>query len=75
MAENTEVITIRVPKRIKITMKKAKLDISKEVREYLESRSKSLELHAMLKKIRKNAKKIKINESSAEIIRHYRDSR
>ncbi len=74
MSEETAVITIRVPKRVKIAMKKAKVNVAEDVRGYLEARAKSIELHELLPKLHKRALKIKVDGDSTEIIKHYRDS-
>ncbi|MEM0143065.1 MAG: hypothetical protein QXL94_03825 [Candidatus Parvarchaeum sp.] len=75
MTESTEIITVRIPRRVKLAMKKAKINIAEDVRNYLESRTKSLELHAMLPKLYKRAKRRKVSMDSTAIIRHYRDTR
>ena len=75
MSEDTVVITVRVPKRVKLAMEKAKVNVSEEVRNYLEAKTKSLELHELLPDIFKRAKKRKIHLDSTAIIRYYRDTR
>lgn len=75
MADNSEVITIRVPKGTKATMKKAKINVSEDVRSYLEAKMKSLHLHQLLPELKKKALNIKIAGDSTAIIRHYRDIR
>ncbi len=72
--EQTEVITIRVPKSTKALMKRAKINVSSSYRSYLNASIKSMKLHRLLKKIHKDAAKIKVKGDSTEIIRHYRDS-
>jgi hypothetical protein len=49
--EQTEVITIRVPKGTKALMKRAKINISSSYRSYLNASIKSMKLHKLLKKI------------------------
>jgi hypothetical protein len=75
MAETSEVITVRVPKGTRALLKKAKVNVSEEVREYLEAKAKSIRLYALLPAIHKRASRIKISGDSTEIIRHYRDTR
>lgn len=57
MSEDTTFITIRVPKRVKLVLDKADINISEDVRNYLEAKTKSIELYEMLPKIFKRAKK------------------
>lgn len=75
MSEDTTVITIRVPKRVKLAMDKAKVNVSAEVRNYLEAKARSIELYALLPGIFKRAKKRKALSNSAAMIREDRDSR
>ena len=75
MSEDTTVITIRVPKKVKLTMEKAKINVSVEVRNYLEAKTRSIELYALLPGIFKRAKKRKALGNSAAMIREDRDSR
>ncbi|OJI08483.1 MAG: hypothetical protein BK997_00255 [Candidatus Micrarchaeum sp. ARMAN-1] len=73
--EQTEVITIRVPKGTKALMKRAKINISSSYRSYLNASIKSMKLHKLLKKIHKDAAKIKVRGDSTLLIREDRDSR
>ncbi|ASI13782.1 Phd family antitoxin [Candidatus Mancarchaeum acidiphilum] len=75
MTEDTAIITVRVPKKVKIAMNKANINISKEIRDYLEAKTRSLELYALLPEISKRAKNRKVTLNSTRIIRKYRDSR
>lgn len=75
MPENSEVITIRVPRGTKETMKKAKINVSEDVRSYLEAKAKSLKLHQLLPELKRKALRIKISGDSTKIIREYRDAR
>ena len=75
MSEDTTVITIRVPKKVKLTMEKAKINVSVEVRNYLEAKTRSIELYELLPKIFKRAKKRKASGNSTAMIREDRDSR
>ncbi|MCL5090124.1 MAG: antitoxin [Candidatus Marsarchaeota archaeon] len=75
MPEDTTVITIRVPKKVKIAMEKAKINVSVEVRNYLEAKTRSIELYGMLPEIFKRAKRRKVSGNSAAMIREDRDSR
>ncbi|MDE1868973.1 MAG: hypothetical protein KGH60_03345 [Candidatus Micrarchaeota archaeon] len=71
----SEVITIRVPSGTKAILKSAHINISEEMRRYLEAKAKSIRLHGMLHGLRKRAQKIKAEGDSTQIIREYRDSR
>ena len=73
--EQTEIITIRVPKGTKSLMKKVKINISSNYRAYLNASIKSAKLNKLLKKIHKDAAKIKVNGDSTRLIREDRDSR
>ena len=75
MSEDTTVITIRVPKRVKLAMDKARVNVSAEVRNYLEAKTKSIELYALLPEIFKRAKRRKASGNSIAMIREDRDSR
>jgi len=75
VAENSEVITIRVPKGTKAAMKRANINLSEDVRGYLEAKSKSLRLNQLLPELRRRALKIKVSGDSSQIIRQYRDAR
>ncbi|MCL4380926.1 hypothetical protein M1141_01480 [Candidatus Marsarchaeota archaeon] len=75
MSEDTTVITIRVPKRVKIAMEKAKVNVSTDVRNYLEAKARSIELYGLLPEIFKRAKKRKALGNSTAMIRKDRDSR
>ncbi len=75
MSEDTTVITIRVPKRVKLAMDRAKVNVSAEVREYLEAKTRSIELYALLPGIFKRAKRRKVSGNSTAMIREDRDSR
>ena len=75
MPETSEVITVRVPKGTKSAMKRAKINLSEDIRNYLEARVRSLELHRLLPELYKRAAKRRVNLDSTAIIRHYRDIR
>lgn len=75
MSEDTTVITIRVPKRVKIAMEKARVNVSEDVRDYLEAKTKSIELHELLPGIFKRARRRKVSGDSTAMIREDRDSR
>jgi len=75
MSEDTTVITIRVPKRVKLALGRAKINVSEDVRNYLEAKTKSIELYEILPKIFKRAKKRKVSGDSTAMIREDRDSR
>ncbi|MGC8537840.1 MAG: antitoxin [Candidatus Micrarchaeia archaeon] len=75
MPEDTTVITIRVPKRVKLAMERAKVNVSTEVRNYLEAKARSIELYTMLPEIFKRARRRRVSGDSAAMIRKDRDSR
>ena len=56
-------------------MKKARINLSEDIRNYLEARLRSLELYKLLPEIYKRAAKRKVSLDSADVIRHYRDIR
>jgi len=69
------VITIRIPKEVQGKMRKYERNWSKEVRAYIESRLKALELADMLNKMQKRIKNMRVTSDSTAIIREYRDAR
>lgn len=71
----SEIITIRVSKEIKDLMKESKINWSQEIRNYIEGRAKSFRLHKLMKKIHKDAQKIKIKGDSTVLIREDRYSK
>ncbi len=75
MPEDTAVITIRVSRRVKLAMEKAKINVSTDVRNYLEAKTRSIELYMLLPEIFKRAKKRKASGNSTAMIREDRDSR
>jgi hypothetical protein len=75
MAETTEVITLRVPKGTKESMKRLHVNWSEDIREHIQDRVRAAKLLNLLKGLRKSSKKIQIQGDSTSIIRHYRDIR
>ncbi len=71
----SEIVTIRVSKEIKDLMKYSKINWSEDIRNYIEGRAKSLRLNKLMKKIYKDADKIKVKGDSTRLIREDRDSR
>ncbi len=71
----SSVITVRVSDETRAILKRAKVNISEDVRKYLEAKAKSLRLHQLLPEIRRRAQKIKAEGDSTKIIREYRDAR
>lgn len=69
------VITVRVSRELQTKMKKYKSNWSQEVRAYIESRLKNLELREFLKKTEKTTKSMKVTSDSTLLIREDRDSR
>ncbi len=75
MPEASEVITVRVPRGTKSAMKRAKINLSEDIRNYLEARLMSFELYGLLPGIYRRASKRRVNLDSADVIRYYRDAR
>ena len=68
----SEVISIRVSKEIKKLMKGSSTNWSEDIRNYIIGRAKSLRLHRMLKRIRKDSAKIKVAGDSTLLIKEDR---
>jgi hypothetical protein len=68
----SEVITIRVSKEIRELMKETNTNWSEDIREYIIGRAKSMKLHKMLLKIKKNSDKIKVRGDSTLLIKEDR---
>lgn len=75
MNEKTEMLTVRVSKGTKAKIKKAKIHISEEVRNLIESKINAITLLENYKEIEKRAKKRKVSGNSNILIRIDRDSR
>jgi hypothetical protein len=75
VAETTEVITLRVPKGTKESMKKLHVNWSEDIREHIQDRVRAAKLLALLKELKGSPKRIKVRGDSTRIIRHYRDTR
>lgn len=75
MSEVTEVFTIRISKELKDLMKESGINWSNDIREYIEARAKSLRLHKLLKRIYKDADRIRVNGDSSGLIREDRANR
>ena len=73
----SDVIAIRVPKKLKDELQELNVNYSEEVREYLERRVKAEKLKQVIKEIdtfrNELGRKTGITQSSAEIIRKDRD--
>lgn len=70
-----DVITIRVPKKVKLEMGEYDINWSEDLRKHIDARIKTLKLLKTMEKMRKNAKSMKVKVDSADIIRAYRDAR
>jgi hypothetical protein len=68
----SDVITIRIPKDMKALMKASNINWSEGIRNYIESRIKSLKLNKILKDITPVPKK-KGGSDSTVLIREWRD--
>ncbi len=71
----SEVITIRVPKSVKMLMKESDINWSEDIRRYIESRAKSLHLHKLLKRMKPVKTTGKNPVDSTVLIREDRDDR
>jgi arsenate reductase-like glutaredoxin family protein len=73
----SDVIAIRVPKKLKDELQELNLDYAEDIREYLERKVKAEKLKQVIKEIdafrNELGKKTGITESSADIIREDRD--
>lgn len=69
----SEVITIRVSKELKDLIEEVGMK-SSDIRDYIEARAKSLRLKKLMKKIYKDADKIKVKGDSTRLIREDRYS-
>ena len=73
----SDVIAIRVPKKLKDELQELNVNYSEDIREYLERRVKAEKLKRLMKEIdtfrNELAKKTGITTSSADIIREDRD--
>jgi len=70
----SDIITIRVSRDVKALMKESKINWSEDIRNYIDSRIRSLKLNKILKSITPLPKK-KGGEDSTAIIREWRDMR
>ncbi len=73
----SDVIAIRVPKKLKYELQELNVNYAEDIREYLERRVKAEKLKQVMKEIdafrNELGEKTKITQSSAEIIREDRD--
>jgi len=66
------VIAVRVPASLKKKLSEFDLDVSREVRAYLEQRLRGLELASLIDEVEKEAVKRKVKVDSTAIIRRDR---
>ena len=69
------VMTIRIPRDMQAKMKKYSRNWSEELRAYIASRLKALELVDLLVKLKKQTKSRRVTSDSTILIREDRDSR
>lgn len=69
----SEVITIRISKELKDLIEEVGMK-SSDIRDYIEARAKSLRLKKLMKRIYKDADKIKVKGDSTRLIREDRYS-
>jgi hypothetical protein len=72
ISDDKIIIRIRIPKRVKLSIDKAKINIDIEVNNYLEAKTKSIELYSLLPQIFKRAKKRKVLINSTKIVKEDR---
>jgi hypothetical protein len=75
MSESSEVITIRVPRGTKAVLKKNKIRLSKDIREFINARVNAAKFLKEYRAIEARARKRKVSGDSAAMIREDRDSR
>jgi len=71
----SEIITVRVPRRLKERMRRIKVNWSEEIRSFLERRVRELELIEVLDGVARSAEKRRVRVDSTFLIREDRDRR
>lgn len=71
----SDVVVIRVPRELKERMRKAEINWSEEIRNFIEGRLRSYELRQLLREVRKKARLRKVSVDSTKLIRGDRDQR
>ncbi len=71
--EMESVITIRLPESLKRQMDSYKINWSDELRADISNKIKTLKMLAVLEKMQKNSKSMKVKMDSTELIRQDRD--
>jgi len=69
----SEIITVRVPRRLKERMRRIKVNWSEEIRSFLERRVRELELIEVLDGVARSAEKRRVRVDSTFLIREDRD--
>ncbi len=69
----SDVVSFRVPRKLRAKMKKYPIDWSSEVRRFLEERVRGLELLELLDEIEKRASQRKVQVDSTTLIREDRE--
>ena len=69
----SDVVSFRVPRKLRAKMKKYPIDWSSEVRRFLEERVRGLELLELLDEIEKRASQRKVQVVSTSLIREDRE--
>lgn len=69
----SDVVSFRVPKKLRAKMKKYPIDWSSEIRRFLEERVRGLELLELLDEIEKRATERKVQVDSTTLIREDRE--
>ncbi len=75
MAENSEVITIRVPSGTKAALRRARVKLSRDIREFINARMNAAKLRKEYEDIEMRARKRKVSGDSGAMIREDRESR
>ena len=70
-----DVVVVRAPKELKERMRRAKVNWSEEIREFIERRLRSYELQQLLREVRKKARDRRVSVDSTELIREERERR
>ena len=75
MSEMVEVVTVRVPKGTKVLLKRNRINVSRDFRNFINAKINAAKLIGEYKAIEKRAKKRIVSGESAQMIREDRDSR
>jgi len=71
----TEVVTVRIPRELKESMRKIDINWSEEIRRFIEEKVRSYELLETVSKVRARARSRKVKVDSVKLIREAREER